>query len=685
MHLSPAQQEAGREQEVSGSSTPHSPTPGDPSLGQPLFSQSLIIASSPLTSSHQQLESQLQTYTDFVRRVFPGVEIEHLVSKDTFELAQIASANTASPSLPPPQPRPRGSDGPSALGGQASDDSADSGADESAPDREWNESTAWSPGLLASDDNNTVNLATNQRRRASFLGITSNSAVLRAIFRLNPAAKLHLTAQAATWAGAPSAAASSSMGAAGPGSGLSRPLPSPDHGGFDHVRERRCIKFYFEHVHAITPFLVEEQVMANVQSGRQDPSWLGLLYMILSLGSIASGSLDLHEHYYRRARSFLSFETLGMGNIESLQSLCLLGGYYLHFRNSPNMAFAVLGAAHRVAIALGLHRESRRPGSTSSPVEASLHFGRAEAHRRTWWSLFCFDTWMSVALGRPTCGRWDPTTMDTQLPGPLSSDGHDGEALRASCAFCLICNRIQHRFAQIHSHITSREALAFDGELQAWYRNLPAILTPGSDTPHRLSLAVELMRQRYMNCRLIVLRSVLVRIRSRAPQDVLSGDDHAVVEACTSATVEAIESIALYWFPNRLHVWTTAWHLFQACMAPLLCITISRSVMPLHPDGTATWERSVSKALEIFSEMRPWMKPTDHTPDIIKALFEALTKEIDPAAGKTPVPADALTIDQDVNLMDWLDDPLALGVESDWGVGYIESPSMPPNATFRTV
>lgn len=77
--------------------------------------------------------------------------------------------------------------------------------------------------------------------------------------------------------------------------------------------------------------------------------------MLLCLGSVASGSDTIHLNYYNKVQPHLDFSSLGSGNMESLQALCLLAGYYLHYRNSPNMAFAVLGTAFRVAIALGLH------------------------------------------------------------------------------------------------------------------------------------------------------------------------------------------------------------------------------------------------------------------------------------------------------------------------------------------
>ncbi|KAK1593901.1 uncharacterized protein LY79DRAFT_551241 [Colletotrichum navitas] len=211
--------------------------------------------------------------------------------------------------------------------------------------------------------------------------------------------------------------------------------------------------------------------------------------MVCTLGSVASGSDSLHVHYYKQARAHLDIDSLGSGNMESLQALCLLGGYYLHYRNSPNMAYAGLGAAHRVAIALGLHRK---------PVP----------RRRTWWSLFCLDTWASMTLGRPTCDRWDGSTMDTLLPSSLLPDDHVAASLRASCLFCHICDRIQHRFAQ-HARSPAQEALAFDRELREWHASLPEYMRDPANSPPRLTMARELMRNRYLSVLLILSRCFL--------------------------------------------------------------------------------------------------------------------------------------------------------------------------------
>ena len=570
-----------------------------------------------------------------------------MVGKDGSELARLAARRLPSPR--PPLYLTRGASTVSASDPteQGTDPAEDSDADNpTAPDRAWNESTRRPPSAVATDDNNAVGVATDRASRPSFLGVTSVRTALRAVFRVYPPAREHVVFRARSWSAAapvpPPPAAEEAPGA---------------------LREQRCVDFYFENVHPIIPFLDEARFRAAARDGRRDASWQGLLYVVLALGSIASGSDTLHDVYYRRAQTVLNLETLGTGNLESLQALCLLGGLYLHYRNSPNTAFAVLGAAHRMAVALGLHREE-------APHAAAAEH-RAEAHRRTWWGLFCHDTWTSMSLGRPSCGRWDPATMDVALPGGgttvADADADAVAVLRASCALCLVCNRIQDRFAVPRRPLAADEALALDAELRAWYDALPPrLLRAGpAAAPHRFSTAGEFVRQRYQNVRLMLFRAVLYRrVADAADARPPAADEEAVLERARDATTQAVESIALYWVPGRLHVWTSAWYLFQACMTPLLCLALHRSGRaPEPPERVASWHASVAKALEAFAEMRPWMRPSDRTPDVVAAIFEAVTADAVEAA-----PAAVLggLAEGDVGLAGWYDEQWAPGLDLDW-------------------
>ncbi|KAI0133275.1 fungal-specific transcription factor domain-containing protein [Hypoxylon sp. NC0597] len=595
-------------------------------------------------STLDEVSERLRSRTEIIERLFPGTSVDELVGKSRDELLGILRINST-PKATTGELSSRSVEDP-----EAADDSAQvSENGETSADRQWDESRHQPPVMQAGDDINAINLATDHHRR-SYLGVTSISAILRAVFRLCPSAKQRVAEQAKRWSENPIQSQ--------PVSFLSGDLST------HLLKEQRCIDFYFEHVHPIVPMLDEEDFRASYSLGqRRDLGWLGLMNMVITIGSIASGSDTLHEQYYDQARTFLDLDNFGAGNLESLQALCLLGGLYLHYRNAPNMAYAVLGAAHRVAVALGLHRESRRRNVStietqrdSTPTKVS----RLETRRRTWWSLFCLDTWASMTLGRPTCGRWEPTTMDTSLPSLLNEGDHMAMSLCASARFCLTCNRIQNRFAQFN-RLTISEAVAFDQELQAWWASLPQVLRSPANSPSRLTIAREFMRNRYLNIRLILMRSLILYLaHSRIQKAHLRTEELQIIDTCRIVASEAIDSIALYWTPNRIHVWNSAWYLFQACMVPLLSIVIESSRSETSTEFLTSARASLVKALETFSEMKPWMRASDRGPDIVAAIYEAITGEIE-GAGRTP------SQDGDSNFFGWYDEQLTFGTELDWG------------------
>ncbi|KAL2844267.1 fungal-specific transcription factor domain-containing protein [Aspergillus pseudodeflectus] len=585
--------------------------------------------------------SALDKATETIRRqagvlqcLFPNAALDDLVGKERAELLQILSQDFSEASHLAAV-RSGGSSPTASVTGPLGDpDGAASDRGDPDEERHWDELAQNQTTIAVSDDINAIGLA-GERHRRSYLGICSVSAVLRALFRSCPGAKDRIVEASKMWPDVQHETSST----------LSTPAGLTVTHGSDPLRETRYLGFYFEHIHAITPFLHEESFRATVANAdRQTHAWLGLYNMVLTVGSIASGSDTAHIHYYNEARSYLDLDSLGSGNLETLQALCLLGGYYLHYRNSPNMAYAILGAAQRLAIALGLHRESHVRTDTQDPETSKRYAIRIETRRRTWWSLYCLDTWASMTLGRPTCGRWDSVTMNTALPTPLHPDDYFAISLKASAEFCHIGNRVQHLFAQ-STRISTQVAQSLDRELTEWYAALDPVLMDTANAPLRMAVAREFLRNRYYNLRLILSRCFLLymaydsskkRDERHHPHQHSDGELE-LVNLCRSVAAEAIDAIALHWVPNRTQVWNSAWYLFQACMVPLLSIAMgaesssndsSTSVAP----GTtmASHHTTLTKALTTFAEMKPWLRASDRAANIVEALVSAVSHVPDP-------------------------------------------------------
>lgn len=163
--------------------------------------------------------------------------------------------------------------------------------------------------------------------------------------------------------------------------------------------EQRLIDAYFATIHIFVPIIHEPSFRTKylTSRGSQDLSWLALVNMVLALGSVATspGNSDEDLEYYHVAQQYLSLESFGNGRLETLQALVLMGGQYLHFRNRPNIASAIVGACYRIASGLGLHLK------VPEVIEGKVSL-QEEVKRRNWWAIYVLDTWGSTTLGRPS-------------------------------------------------------------------------------------------------------------------------------------------------------------------------------------------------------------------------------------------------------------------------------------------
>jgi hypothetical protein len=179
-----------------------------------------------------------------------------------------------------------------------------------------------------------------------------------------------------------------------------------------HTAGLLLINAFFDYVHhPFTPLLDEAQFRHTyLHGGRHDGRWMALLNTVLALGSISICNADrsCHSAYFRRAMTFMTLETAGDVHLETVQTLALLAGHYLHFVSRPNLAYSLTGVAIRMATTLSLHKDPIGGDQGETTAAAALR-------RCIWWSLFCMDTWCGMTLGRPTLGRLG-TAISVRLP-----------------------------------------------------------------------------------------------------------------------------------------------------------------------------------------------------------------------------------------------------------------------------
>jgi hypothetical protein len=345
----------------------------------------------------EKLQSSIEQHQMVLTRLFGSKDLDSLVSLPREELLNLALSQPAATSPTNSvvntsgtvkQPRSDGAESLEALE-QAPDHDADF---EDFPPLERIQSI--------SDDVNGLSMRLD--RQPSYVGVSSVSAAMKVIFKAAPIARQYLRNQIADTA-IPSRANSPPPSYEDP-----KELPPLEEGN-------SLIESFFEQVHPYFPMIDEENFWQTYLSGaRKENSWLALLNMVFALGSLASSTSDDDRHitYFRRAKHHVSpqEDAFSNPNVEILQALGMMGGYYMHYLNRPNEADALMGATLRVACALGVHREyveesSLRTNGNQSEEAFPRRVITADVRRRTWWSLFCLDTWATTTTGRPSLGR----------------------------------------------------------------------------------------------------------------------------------------------------------------------------------------------------------------------------------------------------------------------------------------
>lgn len=563
----------------------------------------------PSRKTLEALSQSLEECRSILKRLYPNHDIQALLPLSRRELLGLLDQPMESGASTLPSP-------PLNTSPLNSDDSETSLASlEQIPsqDAEWDEERRGrDPIPLEADDVNALSLSVD--RQASYLGASSIKAALMVMLKVQPTLRGALATPLA------SAEMSQHYPSIRPKNTISKdPQRIPW-----SWKGQTLIDAYFKRIHVFIPMLDEAAFRADYLEGQRfDAPWLSLLNMVFAMGSIVAMKSEDYNHisYYNRAMEHLPMDAFGSSHIESVQALALIGGYYLHYINRPNMANAVLGAAIRMASALGLHRESLTQGSNDVAA--------AETRRRTWWSLFCLDTWATTTMGRPSFGRWGPA-INIRAPefglGNVSATAGNGGRDSAQHAgilplienikFCKIATHIQDLLA-ISPLLPTEDRCSIDNQLVNWYSSLPWLLRTTDPCAEPLYIARCIMKWRYQNLRMLLHRPVLLSLASSNSTHAAE-PDVAAVEACRDLAKQTIEDIAREWTRNQMSGWNAVWFLYQAAMIPLVSVFWQWN-SPLVPD----WYKQLEMVLELLDAMEDWSLAARRSREVVWRMYDA--------------------------------------------------------------
>ncbi|OAA56698.1 fungal specific transcription factor domain-containing protein [Niveomyces insectorum RCEF 264] len=597
----------------------------------------------PSRKTLEALSKSLEECRSILKRLYPNQEVHTLLPLSRQELLArldrpAGDANVSALPSPPLNTPPMGDDlqSPMCLKSERTLSSL-----EQIPtrDTEWDEERRGHDPIPAeADDVNALSLSVD--RQTSYLGASSIKAALMVMLKVQPALRNTLAAapihngveishnmtplnkqqqqqqQQTQSRNQQQAQKQQPANKAGTSTAVSTARKEPQRVPWSW-KGQTLIDAYFKRIHAFIPMLDETAFRADYLEGqRTDAPWLALLNMVFAMGSVAGTKSEdtNHFNYYNRAMEHLPMDAFGSSHIETVQALAIVGGYYLHYINRPNMANAVLGAAIRMASALGLHRESLAHGGNADVAAA-------ETRRRTWWSLFCLDTWATTTMGRPSFGRWGPA-INIQSPEFGIAAGRDSTQhagilpLIENIKFCKIATQIQDMLA-ISPLLRTEDRCSLDAQLLGWCQGLPWLLRTTDPCAEPLYIARCIMKWRYQNLRMLLHRPVLLGLASSG-QTHAPESEIAAVETCRELAKQTIEDISREWSRNQMSGWNAVWFIYQAAMVPLVSIFWQWS-SPRVPE----WHKQIESVLTMLEAMEEWSLAARRSREVVWRMYEA--------------------------------------------------------------
>lgn len=307
--------------------------------------------------------------------------------------------------------------------------------------------------------------------------------------------------------------------------------------------ERAMVTYHFLHLPTVIGWLKKlSTTQENNEPANLTPQQCCIAHLVLSHGALYLTQDELaelnrgeespisSEHLYKAAMRKLDSEH-GPPTLESVQAR-LIQVHHLFSSARPNEAWYVFGTVVQLAWALGLHRATH-----SRDADTSM---RQQLRRRTFWSIYSTDKYVSIAIGRPMLVHDDhisqelPAAIDDEdlvvvvdaveagvtglaAPGGGGGGSHHKDCGLSATVYHSLLSRIVARGISEQDETNlgtlldsvSRNQAALD----AWRAALPPILSgqvhPSSLIPKFQRQAI-VLRTFYLNAVILINRPLLV-------------------------------------------------------------------------------------------------------------------------------------------------------------------------------
>ncbi|KAI9371725.1 hypothetical protein BJX61DRAFT_534573 [Aspergillus egyptiacus] len=378
----------------------------------------------------------------------------------------------------------------------------------------------------------------------------------------------------------------------------------------------RLVRRYFDFAVPVDRFLhrptVEKwfeefyETRGRMLSHDAAPAQTAVLFMVFAIAQehttprLSPPESDISGRYFRAATHQLSSEQgpVRLASVQARLCQCL----WLLSQSRINHCWSLFGTVARLAFALGLHRNRHPRSHAMSQVEI-------ECRRRTFWSAYSLDNYLSSALGRPR--TFHDKDIDQELPScaddgeihdtldePVSSSGPGLSPMFGPVSYAKLSRILSGILSDIYSiqpmSMAERFALParYMKELQAWRSNISGFLD--QNTLNAAPLVLIYQRQRnvlnlaYWHTVILTNRPLLLTSFSRLtnttpglPELARRAQTDESIAACLQGAMEIVGIVDTMIQAKQLFraFWFTAYFAFSACVI-LYVYTIQHSQEP---------------------------------------------------------------------------------------------------------
>ncbi|KAK8130729.1 hypothetical protein PG999_003109 [Apiospora kogelbergensis] len=286
----------------------------------------------------------------------------------------------------------------------------------------------------------------------------------------------------------------------------------------------RLVDAFFERVHPDFPVLCEEGFRQKYERFRQqrlsppasgsntdvDASWVCsfLCILILARRTVPPGDVlatargqEAEDRWWRKVQAVLP-SVLFTSCIAAVQAL-LLASLHLNNTNSKDSCWTLTGAAARIAIAIGLHRDAKchhhhspheqqqqqqQHGDPKTAAATPAQDPMLLLRKRIWWTLYQFELMQAASLDRPSAIDDAACNTRAALPLPAAAEAdataeHSTRLLKMFSQACRVVRAMNHSSANgetvpdAHTGPLS-PAASLIRDMRRWRDGLPRALSP---------------------------------------------------------------------------------------------------------------------------------------------------------------------------------------------------------------